>query len=86
MAKESMRYALDGLSPNDTFNLITFSGDTEVLFPAACSRYCSESCDGEAVPGEPARAEAAPNDEGHPSRIGIRADKQGRIRFRVLHD
>jgi Ca-activated chloride channel family protein len=32
-AKESMRYALDGLNPNDTFNLITFSGDTEILFP-----------------------------------------------------
>jgi Ca-activated chloride channel family protein len=32
-AKESMRYALDRLNPNDTFNLITFSGDTEILFP-----------------------------------------------------
>ena len=25
--------ALDGLYPHDTFNLITFSGDTEILFP-----------------------------------------------------
>ncbi len=32
-AKESMRYALDGLNPRDTFNLITFSGDTQILFP-----------------------------------------------------
>jgi Ca-activated chloride channel family protein len=32
-AKESMRYALDGLNPRDTFNLITFSGDTHILFP-----------------------------------------------------
>lgn len=33
-AKETMRLALDGLHPRDTFNLITFSGDTHVLFPA----------------------------------------------------
>ncbi|HZH33935.1 MAG TPA: VWA domain-containing protein, partial [Pyrinomonadaceae bacterium] len=32
-AKEAMKLALDGLHPNDTFNLITFSGDTHVLFP-----------------------------------------------------
>ncbi|MCU0239360.1 MAG: VWA domain-containing protein [Pyrinomonadaceae bacterium] len=31
-AKESMKMALDGLYPNDTFNLITFAGDTHVLF------------------------------------------------------
>jgi Ca-activated chloride channel homolog len=34
-AKEAMLLALDGLYPNDTFNLITFSGDTEILFPQA---------------------------------------------------
>jgi Ca-activated chloride channel family protein len=33
-AKEAMLLALNGLYPNDTFNLITFSGDTEILFPA----------------------------------------------------
>jgi Ca-activated chloride channel homolog len=33
-AKESMRQALAGLNPRDTFNLITFAGDTEILFPA----------------------------------------------------
>jgi Ca-activated chloride channel family protein len=33
-AKETMRLALDNLYPADTFNLITFSGDTRILFPA----------------------------------------------------
>src|SRR5437016_5798481 len=32
-ARETMKLALDGLNPRDTFNLITFSGDTHVLFP-----------------------------------------------------
>jgi Ca-activated chloride channel family protein len=32
-AKETMKLALDGLYPRDTFNLITFSGDTHILFP-----------------------------------------------------
>lgn len=31
-AKESMKLALEGLNPQDTFNLITFAGDTAVLF------------------------------------------------------
>lgn len=31
-AKETMGLALDGLNPQDTFNLITFAGDTHVLF------------------------------------------------------
>lgn len=31
-AKEAMRLSLDGLYPEDTFNLITFAGDTRVLF------------------------------------------------------
>lgn len=33
-AKESMQMAIDGLNPRDRFNLITFAGDTHVLFPA----------------------------------------------------
>jgi len=33
MAKESMQLALAGLYPQDTFNLITFAGDTHILFP-----------------------------------------------------
>jgi Ca-activated chloride channel family protein len=32
-AKETMKLALEGLYPQDTFNLITFAGDTSVLFP-----------------------------------------------------
>ncbi len=32
-AKETMKLALDSLYPQDTFNLITFSGDTHILFP-----------------------------------------------------
>ena len=28
-----MRLAIDGLNPRDTFNLITFAGDTHILFP-----------------------------------------------------
>jgi Ca-activated chloride channel family protein len=33
-AKETMRMALAGLYPQDTFNLITFAGETRGLFPA----------------------------------------------------
>ncbi|MFN0171649.1 MAG: VIT and vWA domain-containing protein [Bryobacteraceae bacterium] len=32
-AKEAMKLAIAGLNPRDTFNLITFAGDTHVLFP-----------------------------------------------------
>jgi Ca-activated chloride channel family protein len=32
-ATETMRLALDGLYPQDTFNIITFAGDTRILFP-----------------------------------------------------
>ncbi|MFH1575120.1 MAG: VWA domain-containing protein, partial [Acidobacteriota bacterium] len=32
-AKETVRLALEGLYAGDTFNLITFAGDTHVLFP-----------------------------------------------------
>src|SRR5262245_50539998 len=32
-AKETMKLALDNLYPEDTFNLITFAGDTNILFP-----------------------------------------------------
>jgi Ca-activated chloride channel family protein len=36
-AKETMKLALDNLYPYDTFNLITFSGDTNILFPEPVS-------------------------------------------------
>src|SRR6185295_9368472 len=32
-AKETMKLALDNLYPSDTFNLITFAGVTQILFP-----------------------------------------------------
>jgi Ca-activated chloride channel homolog len=32
-AKETMKLALEGLNPRDSFNLITFAGDTHILFP-----------------------------------------------------
>ena len=32
-AREAMQQAIAGLHADDTFNLITFSGDTEILFP-----------------------------------------------------
>src|SRR6185295_10107663 len=32
-AKETMKLALGNLYPSDTFNLITFAGDTRILFP-----------------------------------------------------
>jgi Ca-activated chloride channel family protein len=32
-AKEAMLQAIDGLNQRDTFNLITFSGDTDILWP-----------------------------------------------------
>jgi Ca-activated chloride channel family protein len=36
-AKETMKLAMDSLYPADTFNLITFAGDTRILFPAPVS-------------------------------------------------
>ena len=33
MAKKTIRRALDNLRKDETFNLITFSGDTRILFP-----------------------------------------------------
>jgi Ca-activated chloride channel family protein len=36
-AKEAMKLSLDGLNPQDTFNVITFSGDTSILFEAPVS-------------------------------------------------
>jgi Ca-activated chloride channel family protein len=33
-AKEAMNAALETLNPRDTFNLISFSGDTHILFPS----------------------------------------------------
>src|SRR6185295_11620455 len=35
--KETMKLALESLYPSDTFNLITFAGDTAILFPEPVS-------------------------------------------------
>src|SRR5262249_32885062 len=32
-SKEVMRMALSSMNPQDTFNIITFAGDTHILFP-----------------------------------------------------
>ena len=32
-AKEAMNLSLENVNPNDTFNLITFAGDTRILYP-----------------------------------------------------
>jgi Ca-activated chloride channel family protein len=39
-AKEAMRLSLENVNPNDTFNLITFAGDTRILFekPVAATK------------------------------------------------
>lgn len=36
-AKEAMRLTLDNLNPGDTFNVITFAGETDILFDAPVS-------------------------------------------------
>lgn len=45
-AKEVIKLAMDNLNPRDTFNLITFAGDTHILFP-------------QPVPATPANVQAA---------------------------
>jgi Ca-activated chloride channel family protein len=76
-AKEAMKLALDGLNPRDTFNLITFAGDTHVLFPQpvpatslnlrrAQSFLASRSGDGGTEMMKAIRAALAPSDaQGH---------------------
>ena len=41
-AKEAMQQALNGLNPHDTFNLITFAGDTHILFPKPGARHAGK--------------------------------------------
>lgn len=50
-AKEAMMAAIDGLHPRDRFNLITFSGDTHLLFPRAGGGDAGEHCRRQTVPG-----------------------------------
>ena len=59
-AKESMRLALDGLNPRDTFNLITFSGDTPILFPEPVRATAAESSNARRISLPAATAAEAP--------------------------
>ena len=43
-AKESMSHAIDGLNPRDTFNLITFAGDTHDSISCACCAQPLKTC------------------------------------------
>jgi len=58
-AKEAMGLALDGLHPRDTFNLITFSGDIEILFPVAVLGEGREFADRQTVSSSANRGTAA---------------------------
>ena len=51
-AKEAMRLSLDGLYPNDTFNLITFAGDTRDIIRQAGSGDACKSRTGTGFPAE----------------------------------
>jgi Ca-activated chloride channel family protein len=48
-AKETMKLALDSLYPSDTFNLITFAGDTRILFQGASAGNTRESQQGAGI-------------------------------------
>ena len=58
-AKEAMLLARDGLYPQDTFNLITFSGDIEILFPVAVLGEGREFADRQTVSSSANRGTAA---------------------------
>jgi Ca-activated chloride channel homolog len=79
-AKETMKLALDNLYPSDTFNLITFAGETHVLFPQpvratrenlqrAQSFLASRQGLGGTEMMKAIRAALAPSDEGDHVRI-----------------
>ena len=59
-AKESMTLALDDLNPHDTFNLITFAGDTHDPVSRARPATPENSQRAQAFLGNLARAAAAP--------------------------
>ena len=58
-AKEAMLLARDGLYPQDTFNMITFSGDIEILFPVAVLGEGREFADRQTVSSSANRGTAA---------------------------
>ncbi len=69
-AKETLDHALNTLYPHDTFNVIAFSGDTEILFSAPAARESRKCSQGEEVSGVARRRRRHGNDESHRRRIG----------------
>ena len=59
-AKETMDLALNNLYPHDTFNLITFAGDTHILFSEPVPATPENLSKGEEVSRQLERAMAAP--------------------------
>ena len=59
-AKELISRALDELYPGDTFNLITFSGDTQILFPEPVYPTAENIRNGERISLTAATAVVAP--------------------------
>ena len=65
-AKRVISRALDELYPGDTFNLITFSGDTHIVFPEPVYPTAENIRKAKAVPSQPHGRRRHRNDEGHP--------------------
>ena len=84
-AKEAMGLALDGLHPRDTFNLITFAGDTHILFPNPVPATAGEPPPGARVSECAVRQRRHRNDEGH-TRIARPQRCAGTHARSLLHD
>ena len=68
-AKEAMKLALDGLNPFDTFNLITFAGDTSILFEKPVPASAENLQKAQAFLAIETRRRRDGNDEGDQSRV-----------------
>jgi Ca-activated chloride channel family protein len=84
-AKEAMDLAIAGLNPGDAFNLITFSGDTHILFPAPVPATSEKRSEGSRVSCFARRPRRHRNDEGDPRRARFVRQSGPRSR-RVFHD
>ena len=78
-AKETMKLALDGLNPRDTFNLITFAGDTHILFPQPVPATTENLRSRSEVPRIAQRRRRNGNDEGDNSRTGSEANSRASV-------
>ena len=80
-AKETMKLALDNLYPHDTFNLITFAGDTHILFPEPVPATKENLAKAQAFLESRTRRRRHRDDESHQGfarsvrRAGTRADR-----------